>query len=186
MAQCLPFPAFRQTQACTEFNRSMRDTVHALKPDVVVISANWSDQALTTAARASLIATITSITDDGSKVVVIGPSPQYDNALPRIVVAASHFGAPSSGHLRPFVRDTDAALQELIKDLPQQEQVEYVSLFALMCPDSVCPLLASGAPTAWDEGHFTAEGSQLAATLIVGASRALRQTQHKPAISVSE
>jgi peptidoglycan/LPS O-acetylase OafA/YrhL len=183
MAQCLPFPAFRQTQACTEFNRSMRDTVHALKPDVVVISANWSDQALTAAARVSLVATINSITDGGSKVVVIGPSPQYDNALPRILVAALHFGAPSSGHLRPFVADTDATLRELIKDLPQ---TEYVSLVALMCPGSVCQLLASGAPTAWDEGHFTAEGSQLAANLILSASTALRQTLHKPATSVSE
>ena len=182
MAQCLPFPAFRQSEACTDFNRGMRDTMRALKPDIVVISANWLDRELTADARASLAATIKSITDDGSKVVVVGPSPQYDDALPRIFVAASHFGAPSSGRLQPFVRETDQSMQQLIKDLPESEQVEYVSLLSLMCPNAVCPLLASGAPVAWDQGHFTAEGSQWAATLIAGASTALRQTQHTPAI----
>jgi len=183
LAQCLPYRAYGQSEACTEFDRSMPETVRALKPDVVVISAAWSDPALAGAARANLIATIKAITDTGSQVVVIGPSPQFDNALPRIFVAASHFGASSSGHLRPFVPAADASLRELVKDLPH---TEYVSLFALMCPDAVCPLLASGAPIAWDEGHFTAEGSQSAANLIVGASATLQQTLHKPAISVSQ
>jgi hypothetical protein len=127
-----------------------------------------------------LVAMIRSVTETGSKVVVIGPSPQFDHALPRIALASLYFGASSSGHMRSFVRPIDDIMRSLVKDLPQ---TEYVSLATLMCPQAACPLLAADAPIAWDEGHLTAEGSSLAGALILGDSTTIQEALGRPAVS---
>jgi hypothetical protein len=171
MAQCLPYDAYGQTERCTAFNRSTLDLIRRQHPDIVILSANWTQELSIPVVRARLMTTIKSITDAGSKAVVIGPSPQYDHVVPRIIVAASHFGTQSAGHLLPFVRETDDTLREQLKDVPK---TEYVSLLNLMCPQGECPLSVSGMPTSWDKGHFTAQGSEFAGRLIVGASVTLR------------
>ena len=48
-------------------------------------------------AQASLLATIKAIADTGSKVVVIGPSPQFDRPLPQLLIAAKRFGVATDG-----------------------------------------------------------------------------------------
>ena len=181
MAQCLPYDSFGQTERCVAFNRSMLALIRRQQPDIVIVSANWAHELAIPAVSAGLMTMINAITDAGSKVVVIGPSPQYDHVVPRIIVAASHFGARTDGRLLPFLRETDRGLRRQLKDVPK---VEYVSLLALMCRQDECPLSASGAPIAWDEGHFTAAGSQLAGRLIADASVTLRDARpSKPAIS---
>lgn len=181
MAQCLPYDAYGQTETCTAFNRSTLGLIHRQHPDIVILSANWTQELSMPAVRASLMTTIKSIADAGSKLIVVGPSPQYDHVVPRIIVASSHFGTRTAGHLLPFVRETDNSLREQLKDVPK---TEYVSLLSLMCPQGECPLSVSGTPIAWDEGHFTAPGSGLAGRLIAGASVTLRDLRgNRPAMS---
>lgn len=181
MAQCLPYDAYGQTERCTAFNRSTLDLIHRQHPDIVILSANWTQELSIPVVRVRLMTTIKSITDAGSKVIVVGPSPQYDHVVPRIIVAASHFGTQSAGHLLPFVRETDDTLREQLKDVPK---TEYVSLLNLMCPQGECPLSVSGMPISWDKGHFTAQGSEFAGRLIAGASVTLRDLRgNRPVMS---
>jgi peptidoglycan/LPS O-acetylase OafA/YrhL len=181
MAQCLPYESFGETTNCAAFNRSMLDLIRRQRPDIVILSANWGQELSIPSVRASLMATIRSIAAAGSKVVVIGPSPQYDHVVPRIIVAASHFGARAGGRLLPFLHAADDRLREQFKDDPN---AEYISVLELMCPQDKCPLSVSGTPVAWDEGHFTAEGSEMAGRLIAAASETIRGLQsNKPAIS---
>jgi len=171
MAQCAPDIEAGQSAACTDFNRRLPGLVRDLAPDIVMISANWMSSAMTPTTQASLLATTKAITAAGGRTIVIGPGPQFDRPVPKILVASSRFGVASTGHEAYFLGEVDASLRDLLKDQPQ---TDYVSLLALLCPGKDCVLQTpEGAPLAWDEGHLTAQGSELAASLIVNASPAL-------------
>ncbi|CCE03612.1 acyltransferase family protein [Bradyrhizobium sp. STM 3809] len=174
MAQCVPYDEPGQSAGCVAFNRQLPRVVRDVGPDIVILSGNWTRTALTPAGRASLRATIAAITAAGSKVVVVGPSPQFDRPVPHLLVAARRFGVSTSGHMLSLFGEVDGQLRALIADLPQ---TDYVSLLALLCPGGDCVLQTSaGEPLAWDEGHFTAPGSALAANGIVAASPILAAT----------
>lgn len=171
MAQCTPYDEPGQSAACTEFNGRLPGLARDLAPDIVVLSGNWTRTAMAPVAQASLLATIEAITEAGSRVVVIGPSPQFDRPLPDLLIATSRFGVTSEGHMLTFFAEVDAFLRALVKDVPR---TDYVSLLTLLCTGSDCVLQTSdGAPLAWDDGHFTAQGSELAVSRIVAASPTL-------------
>lgn len=171
MAQCVPYLERGQSAACDEFNRRLPELLREHAPDIVILSGNWTRSVMAPAARADLFATIAAATAAGSRVVVIGPSPQFDRPLPHLLIASSRFGVDSDGHVPTMFFAVDAFLRDLLKSVPQ---TDYVSLLDLLCPDKHCVLqTADGAPLAWDDGHFTAQGSELAATRIVAASPAL-------------
>ncbi len=176
MAACLPYDAYGQTQACDAFNRHVLNAAKQLNPDIVIISANWTRSLFGSRATASLTETIKKLTDTGARVVLVGPSPQYANAVPRIYIAAEHFGAVSVNRLEPFVRETDDFMRHLFSGL---DRAEYVSLIELMCPGGACPLLTGNVPVAWDKGHFTKEGSVWAGSLIVNSSPTLRNAERR-------
>ncbi|MGJ5176984.1 acyltransferase family protein [Bradyrhizobium oligotrophicum] len=171
MAQCVSYNEPGQSETCRTYNGRLPGLVRDLGPDIVILSGNWTRTAMAPAARASLLAMIRTIVDAGSKIVVIGPSPQFDRPVPHLLIAAQRFGVATDGHMPPWLDEVDAYLSGLLKDMPQ---TDYVSLHALLCPENHCLLQTSdGAPLAWDEGHFTAQGSELAATGIVRTSPAL-------------
>ncbi len=171
LAQCIPHDEPGQSAACADFNGRLPGLVRALAPDIVILSGNWTRTAMAPTARENLLATINAITRAGSRVVVIGPSPQFDRPLPDLLIAASRFGISPDGHMLDTFSGIDGFLQALLKDFPQ---TDYVSLLTLLCPGKDCVLqTSSGAPLAWDDGHFTAQGSELAAARIVAASPTL-------------
>jgi peptidoglycan/LPS O-acetylase OafA/YrhL len=175
MAQCTPYVEAGQSEACKDFNRRLPGLVRDLAPDVVMISGNWTRTAMTPTAQAGLLATTRAITAAGSRVLVIGPSPQFDQAVPRILLAASRFGVTSAGHAAEFLGEVDSSLRDLLKNQPQ---TDYVSLLALLCPDTDCVLQTpEGAPLAWDGGHLTAQGSEFVASRIVTALPRLAGTK---------
>ena len=171
MAQCTPYVEAGQASTCVDFNGRLPGLVRDLAPDIVILSGNWTRTAMAPAARAGLLATIKAITDAGSRVVVVGPSAEFDRALPHLLIAASRFGVDSGGHTLGLLGGVDVFLRDLVKDLPQ---TEYVSLLTLLCPQGDCVMQTpSGAPVAFDQGHFTAQGSELAAQRIIAASPTL-------------
>jgi peptidoglycan/LPS O-acetylase OafA/YrhL len=173
MAGCLPFDAYGQTDACRAFNEDVLQAVERTKPKLVIISANWTQTIFAPAAKASLMDAIKRVASAGSRIVVIGPSPQYANAVPSIYISVEHFGLTSANRLEPFVEVTDEFMKPL---LDRDSHVEYISLLDLICRGSDCPLMALNAPIAWDQGHFTEEGSIWVGSLIAGSSDTLRQS----------
>jgi peptidoglycan/LPS O-acetylase OafA/YrhL len=171
MAGCLPYDHYGESQACRMFNQHVLELVSKLKPDIVIISANWTTRSIAAPeAKASMLASVKRIISGGSRVVVIGPSPQYANAVPRIYISFEHFGSVSANQVEPFVRETDDFMRDFVSN---SDRTEYVSLFDLACGSGACPMLAGITPVAWDQGHFTKAGSVWAASLIVNSSRFL-------------
>ncbi|MGJ4954652.1 acyltransferase family protein [Bradyrhizobium sp. HKCCYLRH2015] len=183
LAQCVPHAEAGQSAACADFNRRLPLLVRELTPDIVVLSGNWTRTAMTPAAQASLLATIKAITDNGSKVVVVGPSPQFDRPLPHLLIAAKRFGVSTDGHMLDGLGEVDGFMRVLLKD---SARTDYVSLLALLCPAGDCVLQTSdGAPLAWDGGHLTAQGSELAGPRIVAASPALAAAASAPQLTAN-
>ncbi|MGJ4925888.1 acyltransferase family protein [Bradyrhizobium sp. HKCCYLS2038] len=171
MAGCVPYVEPGQSTACADFNGRLPGLVRDLAPDIVILSANWSRTVMGPAARAGLLTTIGALTAAGSRVMVVGPSPQFDRPLPSLLIATARFGVRADGHMVELPRETDDFLRGLLKDV---SQTDYVPLLTLLCPGNHCVLQAEdGAPLAWDEGHFTAQGSELVAARIVAASQVL-------------
>ncbi|CCD94199.1 putative Acyltransferase 3 [Bradyrhizobium sp. ORS 375] len=174
MAQCVPYDEPGQSTGCVAFNQQFSHVVRDLRPDVVILSGNWTRTALTPAARASLLAMVKAGTEAGSKVVVVGPSPQFDRPVPHLLVATQRFGVSTRGHTPALFGEVDTQLRALVNEV---QQTDYVSLLTLLCPGDECVLQTSdGTPIAWDEGHFTAQGSALVADGLVRTSPILAAT----------
>jgi peptidoglycan/LPS O-acetylase OafA/YrhL len=177
MAGCLPFDSYGETDDCHAFNREVLAVVERTRPKVVIISANWTQTLFAPEAKTSLLDAIKRIAGAGSKVIVIGPSPQYADAVPNIYISVEHFGLKSGNRLEPFVRPVDEFMKSLFDGA---SNVEYVSLLNLMCRGDDCPLLALKAPIAWDEGHFTEEGSIWVGSLIATSSVLVAPAEGQP------
>jgi peptidoglycan/LPS O-acetylase OafA/YrhL len=153
-------------EGCRAFNKDVLDAIVSVRPDVVLLSANWLDGIYARATATELPALIARLRDAGVAVVVVGPTPALDGPLPLLFVIWSRLKnllPPLSKRVVPQLWDIDARLQAV----SSASGARYVSPLQAMCPDRVCQLFVDGAPIMWDAGHLTAEGSALVGSIIV-------------------
>jgi peptidoglycan/LPS O-acetylase OafA/YrhL len=98
-------------------------------------------------------------------VTVIGPVPEYDGPLPRLLAYSIAWNEPGmvSHHLVPSVKTMDARMQDLAADV---WHVPYISLYQEICGANGCTEFADAAhtvPMMGDTDHLT----QLGASLVV-------------------
>lgn len=163
-AACPPFhTASGGDKFCSPFANDIFDLVRSRPPFAVILSSNWPYDASPGHQHflERLRESIDIFTALGVRVVVIGPSPQYAETVPRIIVShrdetqvGMQVGAPIAG-----LFDLDREMASALRDIPS---VSYVSVLTTVCDDETCPLLAKPlVPMQWDRLHLTAEGSQL-------------------------
>lgn len=137
--------------------------------EALLLAARWHEADFPELGR-----TIAWIQQQGAKVVLFGPIPEFDVALPRLLTLALR--DPERDMLDPHRRvdslQTDKKLAALARD---QWKVRYVSGYENLCvsdvptevrtplrTSSACPVFAAtGVPLLFDSNHFTAEGSVL-------------------------
>ncbi|WP_165356446.1 acyltransferase family protein [Sphingosinicella sp. BN140058] len=101
----------------------------------------------------------------GTKILLAGPVPQYDIALPRLLVSADRAGDPDL--VRRFADPNAAAADAALARLSAEPHVTYLSLRQKLCPGGTCRTWASpGIPLQFDYGHLSEPGSRLAVGLI--------------------
>jgi len=94
----------------------------------------------------------------GVRVVLLGPSAEYDRPLPMLLADARRRGDPDlpNRHLRAET----ARIDRQLASVAAAYGVRYVSIHHLMCPRDHCRNLApDGAPMQFDEDHFTPQGA---------------------------
>ena len=103
------------------------------------------------------------------RVVVIGPSPQWRDSLPRIANSAIAETRVKE-MIREEIFDVDVALKERYSG---SDFVEFISLLDVLCEssDRECRYIVPGAEVedrfiTWDYGHFSVSGSQYVSRLI--------------------
>jgi len=160
---CMPtFSAETQgLAACRAFASQMRDYLATARPDLVVMSADWLENARPPRFGGmvrDLRLTLARLSEAGIPVVLLGPSVQFRARLPSMLARATLRGVTPDPAV--FVRSDifalDAAMQAA---MPTGEGLSYVSILAALCDNGRCPLTVGDVPLSFDHAHLTAEGS---------------------------
>ena len=160
---CIPTVVARPNSAprCAGVVRMMYESYLPRRPGaLLVLSAEWI---ATDDGR--LVSTFDWARRHGIRLVLLGPSVEYDQPLPLLLARARQQGDPQlpDRHLIPRYTNADRELARLAA----AHGVRYVSLYELTCPAGRCRHQApDGAPMQFDRDHFTPDGATYVAQLI--------------------
>lgn len=142
------------------FDRTLRQAARDRTTDAVVLAGNWQS-----ADADKIGATLAELRGWGLNVVLVGPLPRYDAALPRLLFFdSSQSGALAQQHLDSTIWPIDAKMREAAK----KAGVTYFSAVEVLCSGGKCRNTdASGLPLQFDYVHLTTPGS----TIVVSAMR---------------
>ena len=94
----------------------------------------------------------------GYPVLVLGPIPQYDSPLPRLIAEGMQRRDPSYVERHRIPSDE---FDKQMAALAVRNQFEYISWTELLCSQGHCPIeTPDGVPLVYDYGHLTLEGSR--------------------------
>jgi hypothetical protein len=129
--------------------------------DAIVLSARWEPSEF-----AQLQDTIEWARSYGLQVVVIGPGPEFDVALPHLLAfGMSHEGWDDvETHETKYLGDLDRRMKALAEST---WHVKYLSIFDTLCTPRCSFYVAPNVPLLFDTDHLTPEASRL----LVGAWR---------------
>ena len=150
---------------CRLFNDEVLALLLALKPAMVILSAEWLPDP---DAVALLNQTVTRLSNAGTKVIILGNSPLFKASVPNLVADRMQSGDTDrttaqdiEGH---FEHATEAAMSQ---GFSGRAELRYISIFKTVCPNSRCPLLANDeTPIYFDSSHLTGAGSLLFAQML--------------------
>lgn len=154
-----------QRPFCRPFNERVLALLLQRKPALVIIAHSWGDVP-------SLSGTeeiIERLRSAGIGVVLVGPSPYYREAAPKILARTLNEGvrgdsAPSD--MQVFVPQREDWAQALAA----KTHVPFVSMLQAYCSAGRCPLVTEGdVPIEFDPLHFTREGSRYVAARMLPA-----------------
>ena len=126
--------------------------------DKVVIAAQWTDGDVP-----KIASTLDRLKQEDVTPILVGPIPQYDYSLPRLLADAIRYKNPAypDEHRMQGLAELDARLRALAAE----KHVDYISLIDMLCRDGRCEDYAGGqVPIQFDSGHLTREGSMLIAS----------------------
>ena len=128
--------------------------IPARHPDAVMLSARWIPADIP-----NLLATVDRLSETVGTVYVVGPMPEYEAALPRLLALAEarHDPGLPAEALAPDAAELDARLQAALAGHP----AVYISPVAILCGGGPGCRTAdeTGTPLQWDYGHLTEAGS---------------------------
>jgi hypothetical protein len=147
---------------CAQMTRFIyEDYLRNHRVDLLVISARWGAEDLP-----DIAATVSGLKARGIHAVLIGPTPEYDFRLPRLLARVANGGTHvvARDHLLPEYRALDGKLRRVI----EASSGAYVSPYQALCNDAGCDALAGNAPLFYDTGHLTRQGSILLVSRLKG------------------
>lgn len=179
---CPPVIGFVSVErpACARVAESVVERIAALRPDLILLVANWSLYDGRTRYgqldRTMIVETVDRVRALGvGRIVALGEVPHWMTSPPRIRADMYRFGwlrrndpAPVQRNLDfldPSSDATDARMERWFTDLG----VEYISAKSTLCNAQGCLVVVpgSGVPTAFDASHLTVAGGAFLAGAIV-------------------
>ncbi len=147
-----------------DINQHAMYQIRTLRPKIVVISAHWPKYDKASDFQ-KLTDTIRAVRASGvSKVIVIGPVPNWRPSLPEMLLNAfmkdpmHRLPERLQTPLNNMILETDAHLAAMV----HAAGADYFSPMAVLCEAGACRTRLGDDPSdlmAWDYGHLTARGS---------------------------
>jgi hypothetical protein len=150
---CRPVMPLRGASRCTTLMKEVFDTyVPQERFDAIILSSQWPKNSIP-----HLPDTIRHLSRS-SRVIILGPSTEYDNYLPALL-AKSHVEGNDLTQSNSTYEETVARNDLLVEKL-RGTGAQFFSLTDLICPDGKClTLTPERVPLIYDKGHFTREGA---------------------------
>ncbi|MDB5471111.1 MAG: hypothetical protein JWR84_2671 [Caulobacter sp.] len=149
-------PARGATSQCRRLADALyNDVLIRRPPDRVYLAGLWWDED-----AAAVADTLAWFKAHRIEVVLIGPSPNYEQSLPRLLALAEHLGQPDLA-VRRRLHERDGVDATMAR-VARRAGVPYLSVMEAICPRGVCETTTpEGSPMQWDEGHLSKAGSAL-------------------------
>lgn len=129
---------------------------------LVVLDGRWREDDLP-----RLKTTLEHLKRTGTSVVLVGPIPEYDVSLPRLLAVSIEKNDRDlpGRHVRRTIWDLDRKVAAIAADAG----VRYVSMVDTLCQTGRCDVYAApGVPMYFDYGHLTREGAMAAMAKVPG------------------
>ncbi len=175
-ASCPPILDFewKKNIHCREINRGVLQKIEKLKPDVVVLHANWLqyDAAIVDLSRIEQTLDAIKNVSPSSRLVIVGGVPQWLPNLPNVIAAQVMLGAPYNAAVRvkSALQSKIIADDEKLAYSAHRSGARFVSLIERLCDNQGCraayDLDGVVEPAAYDYGHLTRSGSVAIGRLI--------------------
>lgn len=175
-SSCPPILGFGDA-VCSESNAYILASIAKVRPEMVILFGAWgrygTDWSQGSEKRKQLLHTINEIKLLGiNNIVVLGPSPEWTDTLPKLVYQSWKNDYPRHripsrlNGLNPETEHVDSDFRAFIPD----SGVTYVSLYDLLCTVEGCITHIDRYPAklmSWDYGHLTTEGAKLIAEKLI-------------------
>lgn len=139
--------------------RIYKDVVATHAADAVILAGRWQKDDM-----ADLEATLQWARQRNVPIVLVGPVPEYDQALPRLLAFAHDRKAPKLPQAHLIA--ARFRVNEDVATLARRYGVSFVSLTQALCPASSCRTHIEDVPVQFDYGHLTFAGSNYVALSI--------------------
>jgi peptidoglycan/LPS O-acetylase OafA/YrhL len=152
---CRPIFGEGGEQHCTGLIHYIYDRfLPTQKLDGILISAQWAPKDLP-----NIISTVDILKRYVPRVIVIGPTVQYIQPLPRILARAIILKRPETELASQYRRTEEQATDVLFATTLKAAQIEYASAYRALCHPECEVWAAADVPIQFDDDHFTREGS---------------------------
>jgi peptidoglycan/LPS O-acetylase OafA/YrhL len=145
IAGCMPKLESLPTDTffCRDFSEMMTRWFASNRPDLVIMSSDWIEHARSgfDGMINSVRNSISILTKQGVRVILLGPSVQFKTGLPSLLSRAflRHLDPlPAKEMVRSDIFDFDARMKNV---LPSTALFTYVSVVGSICPDRECALI---------------------------------------------
>jgi peptidoglycan/LPS O-acetylase OafA/YrhL len=160
-AGCRPLLHGKGLPTCRTTMDAAFGTLDFKRIDTVVLSARWLDFE-----QPALLDTIRWLRARKTRVLVIGPSVEYDADLPALIVRSDADGDPTLAN--GFRLMDRIALDRAMAGPVRAAGADYASAVDTECTGTTCRLTtADGTPLHFDHSHFTPAGAQAALASIL-------------------
>jgi peptidoglycan/LPS O-acetylase OafA/YrhL len=134
----------------------LNDFISAHRIDGVILSARWTTSDVSAAKR-----TAAALARRVGTVIVIGPVPEYEQSLPRLLATAVANGVDAGTQARRFGRLMPIATERAFRSEKFARGVFYYSAIEAMAKN--CQYIAGKQPVQFDYGHLSEAGSKCVA-----------------------
>jgi peptidoglycan/LPS O-acetylase OafA/YrhL len=153
---------------CHEMNEFILQKLTALKPESLVLAAQWWEVPAEDIDQIS--ATIAQAKDAGVKnIIIVGPVPIWNPSLPKLLLKYYETSFPKHLPEQMGGASIQSEIDAKLRMIAAKEGIKFVSAIDVFCERDQCLAKLPGAMgdiVAWDAAHLTDTGSLLMATAI--------------------
>lgn len=141
---------------CRFFNDLILSKILHIKPDMVLIGGDAITDPIK---QKQMEQTIDQLSDNGIKVIMLGPWPIYKTTVPAILIKRISSGDAGTKSAEDMQASSVLHDEVMTTRFAKNERIKYVSILGTVCPKNNCPLVANGNLLNFDVIHLTREGS---------------------------